>query len=283
MSQTARTRVAAALLGLLIGFMGWLDAITGPDFGFSLLYLVPVVFGGWRYGRVVGSLLALEGAALWFFIEAASGSHPVLATVWNAFTRLVIYLSMGIGAAVIRKDREQLSALLERAETLARTDGLTGLQNSRSFRENVARDLERARRKRVPITVVCIDIDNFKWVNDHCGHRDGDALLAEIATLLREQLREGDHAARLEGDEFGVLLWAADTGVAGVVASNIVDSVRRLGDRFPGSGLGASAGYASLVSSSDTVEDLLHAADQAMYEVKITGKGAAWASIPPGA
>jgi diguanylate cyclase (GGDEF)-like protein len=281
MTSTARLSIAIVILGGITGLMGWLDVVTGSDFGFSLLYLVPVVFGGWRCGRVVAVLLALEAASLWFLVEATSGSHPVLATVWNGFTRLIIYVSMGVGAAIIRNDRKRLSVLLENAEALARTDGLTGLPNGRAFREQLARDLARAHRYRVPLTVVYVDIDNFKWVNDHCGHQEGDALLAEIATILRGLLRKGDHAARLGGDEFGVLLWAADTGMAGVIVSHIVESVRRLADRFPGSGLGASAGYASQGSTTDTVEELLHAADQAMYEVKTTCKGTARASLPP--
>jgi diguanylate cyclase (GGDEF)-like protein len=188
---------------------------------------------------------------------------------------------MGVGAAIIHDDRERVSVLLARAEALARTDGLTGLPNGQACREQVARDLARARRHGVPITIIFVDIDNVRWVNDHRGHQEGDALLAAFATILRGLLREGDHAARLGGDEFGVLLWAADTGMAGVIASRIVESVRRLADSFPGSGLGASAGYASSGSKTDTVEALLHAADQAMYEVKTTGKGAARPSLPP--
>jgi len=131
------------------------------------------------------------------------------------------------------------------------------------------------------LSVIYLDIDNFKWINDNHGHQTGDGVLTEIAATIRSVLRDGDHAARLGGDEFGVLLWNTSSTASGLIAARIVDAVRELGQRFPGSELGASAGYATPTNGTETVEDLLHAADTAMYQVKITGKNSARRSVPP--
>jgi diguanylate cyclase (GGDEF)-like protein len=279
--RLVQVSLVATALSAAIGLVGWLDAATGTDFGFSLVYLLPVLLGAWLHGRMLAVLLAVEAAALWWLVESQTAAHSPLAHAWNGITRLSIFLMMGVGLAVLREDRERFQVLLAREAMFARTDPLTGLENSRAFRENAARDLARARRDRVPVTLVYVDIDNFKWVNDQHGHKEGDAVLAEIAGMMRALLREGDHAARLGGDEFGLLLWDADADAGEKVAARIIDAVRALGRGYPGSALGASAGFATLGDSMATVDDLLQAADDAMYQVKRSGKGAARRSLAP--
>jgi diguanylate cyclase (GGDEF)-like protein len=277
----SRVFVAAPALGLVTALLGWFDVVTGPEYGFSLVYIAPIVTGGWYYGRRIGAVLAVEAAFCWILADLSTTHHSLPANVWNGFTRLAIYLGVGIGAAAMAADRERLRVLLQHELEHARTDALTGLENGRAFRDNAARDLARARRDQVHVTLVYLDIDNFKWVNDRHGHHTGDAVLAQIAQLLRATLREGDRAARLGGDEFALLLWGADAQAAGRVAARVIDGVKELGLTFPGSRLGASAGLASAEPGREAVGDLLQAADHAMYQVKRSGKGLALVSIPP--
>lgn len=260
--------------------IGWLDFISGSEFGLSLLYLIPIAVAGWTHGRLVGAATALHAAGWWLWADLRWQSTPAhFATAWNAFTRLIIFSTMGIGSAMIHADRRRLSELLAREQSLARTDALTGLPNGRAFREHATQDLARACRDGSPVTLVYLDIDNFKHVNDRYGHARGDAFLAEIAQLIRSCLRAGDHAARLGGDEFGVLLWGADVPVGRMVAERLVAAIRTLGSAFPGARVGASAGLATAPPTGATCEQLMHDADQAMYEVKQGSKGSVKTSV----
>jgi diguanylate cyclase (GGDEF)-like protein len=266
------TSVALALIGVA-------DRAADSDFGFSLFYLVPVSVAGWAWGRGAGMICAVQAAAWWLSAEIAGSA--VLPSLWNGFTRAAIYSAFGIGAGVMRADRERFRVLLERERMLSRTDPLTGLENSRAFREGLEADLARAARSGDVLSVVYLDLDNFKRINDTLGHAVGDSVLVEIAGLLRGALRKGDRAARIGGDEFALVLWKARSGEALEVAERAVRAVKKLGDRYPDTGLGASAGVASTEGAEATVDALLYAADQAMYAVKVAGKGQVRSSLPP--
>ena len=91
-------------------------------------------------------------------------------------------------------------------EQLARSDGLTGLANYRAFEETIAREVTRARRYGLPLSLIMMDVDHLKQVNDRLGHQAGDLLLREVARRLAGAVRETDIAARQGGDEFSVIL-----------------------------------------------------------------------------
>jgi diguanylate cyclase (GGDEF)-like protein len=154
----------------------------------------------------------------------------------------------------------------------AMVDGLTGLANRTHFHEQVAAALA------VPsppgtVSLLLIDLDGFKAVNDTMGHAAGDALLAGVADKLREVVRAGDLAARLGGDEFAVLLRDRAAHEVEQTAQRILDVLRipvPIGG-FPVA-VGASIGVAA-AGPGDDVESLLHAADTAMYAAKKDGKG----------
>lgn len=99
-----------------------------------------------------------------------------------------------------------LKLALHREKKIARTDSLTGVSNARYFYEFAEKEIERARRYDHALTIVYIDLDNFKYINDHLGHLTGDRLLKVIADTIRGKIRSIDMVARLGGDEFAVLL-----------------------------------------------------------------------------
>lgn len=160
-------------------------------------------------------------------------------------------------------DRKRLEAdrerLLMRVQELARTDPLTGLANRRVWNERVDEELRRANRTRDPVTIVMLDLDDFKSLNDTRGHAAGDGLLRDIATRWQAQLRDIDLLARVGGDEFRLLLPSCAAGEEQPV-------LQRLHAEMP-EGHTVSAG----VACWDGVEDaarLLERADHALYQHK---------------
>lgn len=143
--------------------------------------------------------------------------HRLAAEARREHNRALRYAS-NLEAQVAERTRE--------LEHLSRTDALTGLGNRRAFRDELAREISRARRQRRPLAALYIDVDDFKRLNDREGHGRGDAALAAVAAALTTTLREFDVAARLGGDEFCVLLPDSDLPQAVVVAERLRERVR---------------------------------------------------------
>jgi len=159
---------------------------------------------------------------------------------------------------------------------LIHTDAVTGLFNRRYLLRQISAQVNTARRHGLPLTLLLIDLDNFKEVNDTRGHAAGDAALRAVARLLEERLRESDVAGRWGGDEFLVLLPGAQAADGERVAQELVEAVRAL-ESFPE--LTLSIGSATW--EDDDPAGLVARADQAMYEVKRNGRDAVAQARPP--
>jgi diguanylate cyclase (GGDEF)-like protein len=164
---------------------------------------------------------------------------------------------------------------LRRSEALSVTDDLTQLYNSRYLNQVLRREAKRASRSGRPLSLLFMDLDGFKGVNDTHGHQAGSRALVEAAAVIRRCARETDVVARFGGDEFAIIL--PDTGSEGAAA--VGDRVReRLGAHpfLAGYGLSlhltASVGVATLPDVAASAEELVRAADMAMYQVKDSGK-----------
>lgn len=160
---------------------------------------------------------------------------------------------------------------------MAHHDLLTGLPNRalnlKLFSELLAVPQPRARSPRSKLTVFCIDLDGFKGVNDGFGHATGDAVLVAVANRLRASVRDADFVCRLGGDEFVVLLSDIADNEAADVARRIIATVSEPFEFAPGARVGASIGLASAPRDGDSADELLSAADRAMYDAKRRGKG----------
>ncbi len=166
------------------------------------------------------------------------------------------------------------AAYYEEIYRLVTTDGLTGLSNRRAFSEALAREFGRSVRYRRPLSVVILDIDHFKSLNDTHGHLAGDAGLRQLGQILRGNLRREDFVGRLGGEEFAVLLPEIDLAGARLVA----DKLRRLtAERaFTYDGVSmrftVSAGVATREESDRDPEELVRRADQLLYSAKRGGR-----------
>lgn len=166
---------------------------------------------------------------------------------------------------------------------LAHYDQLTGLPNRTLLLDRLAQAISVSSRAARPITVLFIDLDGFKPVNDTYGHATGDRLLKEVAVRLAACLREGDTAARLGGDEFVIVLPDSDLERAITVAHRILGTVRipyELGKKTISS-ISASIGMAEYPNHADELDALLTAADNAMYVAKKNGKDQFAVFSPP--
>lgn len=151
-------------------------------------------------------------------------------------------------------------------------DPLTGLPNRTLFLERTERAIARSKRRKTPVSVMYLDLDSFKSVNDSFGHQAGDQILIAFAERLKGALRTEDTAARLGGDEFGVLL-EEDVGGATQTVQRLIRALEGIYAVTAGElPIGVSIGVATL-EGAEELDELLHQADVAMYAAKATGKG----------
>lgn len=181
-----------------------------------------------------------------------------------------IVFSQIIGLLVVMLTRERLELQLR---AIALTDPLTGLNNRRAIFERGHALLSHGSRHRRPVSVVALDLDHFKTINDRFGHPTGDAVLAAFADAIRQTLRAGDESGRIGGEEFLCVLPDTDADQAFAAAHRLVTHFTRLAADVPGcrTRCTASAGIATSSLDTDTFETLVSAADVALYEAKRSG------------
>lgn len=158
--------------------------------------------------------------------------------------------------------------LLEQVQRLADTDGLTQIANRRTFETSLAREVARAVLSGEQLSLVMLDIDHFKRLNDERGHQAGDEVLRDVATALSVECRDVDTAARYGGEEFAVVLPGCDADTAAVIAERL----RRAVGSVSAGQVTASAGVASFPSHADGADVLVRAADDALYASKRDGR-----------
>jgi len=168
----------------------------------------------------------------------------------------------------------EAAVMLRDAKHQATHDVLTGLPNRAVFNDLVGRQIAVSERAGTHFSVLYIDLDGFKPVNDIHGHAAGDKILCEVANRLRGELRESDMAARFGGDEFAVILVGTPSSQAKRVADKLVTALSAA-YAFEGKAIciSASIGLAGYPEAGSTDYELLRKADQAMYQAKDAGKG----------
>jgi diguanylate cyclase (GGDEF)-like protein len=163
------------------------------------------------------------------------------------------------------------ASLFAQIQQQALTDALTGCHNRRSFEMQLDRELQAARRQHLPLSLLMLDLDRFKQLNDSAGHDTGDAALRQLANCFREELRGIDSAARFGGDEFALILPSAYSEGAMIVAERVRARIEQI--EVPGFGrLTASIGIATFPAHAYSRAELVTAADAALYSAKRAGR-----------
>lgn len=232
-----------------------------------------------RSGRdvVLGTILVSAGVSLVsmaLFGGIALLREGSVETFWLAVAALLpVVMATPVVAYLLELVRRLAHAKGE-MEELARRDGLTGLLNRRAFFEAAQASLERARDQTGPLTLLVLDADHFKLINDGHGHAAGDKALKLIAATLLAATRQYDLVGRIGGEEFAVLLRGAAPDEASLVAERIVSAVRFADFRCAGRPvpLSVSVGIASLEPGLD-LDGLFARADAALYAAKRAGRG----------
>ena len=251
------------LFAILIGVIRYL---TGPEFALSLFYLFPIILGTWYVGQWAGVLLSLVSAFSWLMADLVmphAYSSAVIPFLNETF-RLVVFL-------IITFILSKLKNAINTHKALARIDSLTLVHNRRAFLDLADLDLIKARRSKKPLSVLYIDIDNFKQINDRFGHRIGDTLLCSVAKTIKANIRATDIVARLGGDEFGILLAETGSGAVALVARKLKEKLLGLMQDYDWP-VTFSIGVVTFENPPDSVDQLIDAADAQMYFAKSQGK-----------
>jgi diguanylate cyclase (GGDEF)-like protein len=235
-----------------------------------------------RYARLLGAtivggaLLAIAGVNAW--IGAAIGAPDGSTSMTPALVGMsVVFLVAALGQQLmafedmtyeLRQTNRRLETAQNELRQLVITDALTGTRNRRFFDEVIGRELQRHRRYRTPLSIVFIDVDRFKAINDTLGHETGDRVLRDVAVFLLRNIREADYVFRWGGDEFLVLISCTEQ-----------EALRRAADlqeafsRSPHltnlpSGVGLSIGCVEVPPDTDDILPLIQSADERMYADK---------------
>jgi diguanylate cyclase (GGDEF)-like protein/PAS domain S-box-containing protein len=275
------------------------DAVLSTNAAGEILYINPAAeaLTGWPLTEAVGQAwrqvfnlrdlddkgLALEPLAQ-AMAAARTQRYPQLSLQTRQGVRLLVEAAASPtqdadgavqGAVLVFRDVTEQRRLGQEIAFQASHDELTGLGNRRAFEQALALAFADARQHRSSHVVCYLDLDEFKVVNDTCGHSAGDELLRQVAQLFASVLGLADHLCRIGGDEFGMVLGGHSVGTAMVVAERLQRALAdyRFAWREQRFGVGVSIGMVALDAHSESVGALLQAADSACYVAKDAGRG----------
>lgn len=253
--------------GLLANLSGELSQLERRDWELWLIISMTGVLVTAALVAIVFPASFLQGQSFHFQITA---SRPLVAGLIVLLAILNTYLLSK--RFEVRRLRERLiSSTVQQhlVEQQSFTDPLTEIYNRRSLTDLAQRFMNRARRRKEPLTVLMIDVDRFKEINTGCGHLTGDLVLWEIAALLKMSVRGSDVIVRYGGDEFLILLADSDEAGAKVVTARIKAKLAEWNSSstLKGISLSLSIGIRQW-QDGETLDELLNSADQRMYEHK---------------
>lgn len=261
----ARAVIFAVIMTVVL-LVVFVDYITGTQLRVFPLYFIPIAAGSYLLSTRVGIAISVISGAGWLTSNWLAGEDKPGTLIWvlNTITMTVSFLTVNFLISALK-----LSILRER--NASREDLLTGLANSRAFHEAAELLLQGARRSGRPLTLAYMDLDNFKSVNDTCGHAEGDQVLRVVGTVLKHSFRKSDLVARVGGDEFVVYLPDAGEDSARVALdharANLLQAMAE--HKWP---VTVSVGAVTFSAPAVTLKEAMHCADELMYAVKALGK-----------
>ncbi|HET6486222.1 MAG TPA: GGDEF domain-containing protein [Spirochaetia bacterium] len=252
---------------LLLAAAAVVDWATGAELSVQFFYLLSIGLMAWFDSFPAAAVLAVISTGVVLFLnlhdlEPVSRGSPL--PYWNALIAAATFLTFALVTSALSRAQRRL-------KELARLDPLTGIANRRSFMEKATAELVRSRRSGRPFSLMYVDVDNFKRVNDTLGHSAGDTLLRTVSSELCIATRETDVVARLGGDEFAVLLPetepAGGKDAAEKIRGRLLASATRGG--WP---VTFSVGLVCCDRAPRSLAALVDTADRLMYSIKNSGK-----------
>jgi diguanylate cyclase (GGDEF)-like protein len=219
------------------------------------------------YGAL-GALLSIGAPLGWWALTRVVAERPGLLWGYMTFATLAVFTGFGAGLGVVADRLLRANAQLGH---LATHDGLTSLRNARSFRFMLEQACEAARLQGKPLSLLVLDLDHFKRVNDSRGHAVGDQVLAAVGAALAQRSRAADLAFRIGGEEFAVVCEGTPAPVALEVAERLRLAIAAATLDQTGEKVSVSIGVAGL-GTPPTADVLFRAADAALYQAKSRGR-----------
>lgn len=281
------------LLGAMQGGIMFVDEnarVIYANAAFARLWSMPEIAGGSHLAQIVPDLVRqiepADAAHVESMLQSAAGQDAGSRELRTLDGRTIIQRMQPVaqgthgGGSVWFHDDVTLDRRTQQRAQQALHDPLTSLINRRGFYEVLRMSIAHGASAGEPVSLLYIDLDDFKNANDLGGHRTGDEILVTVARTLGGQMRKGELVARLGGDEFAVLCPGMDASNAAAIAARLVEAISML--RFPASEhtlqVGCSIGVATFPTDARTEDDLVACADTAMYDAKRGGKNG-WASF----
>jgi diguanylate cyclase (GGDEF)-like protein len=265
---------ALAMYCAIYGLQLAIGVALGPESPLQMPGLLIVMFFGViALPRAGDSLVNLALAAI--SVPLVLPSHPASADVVYELAHFAtVVLLVWAACALLERMSAQSFAYRRRLQREASTDALTGLHNRREFETGMVREMARARRLQVPLSLAVIDIDFFKRINDQHGHDVGDRVLREVAATLQSRIRSSDLLARIGGEEFALVMLGTEPPGAWVVLERLRVAVAAL--RVPAAtgavGCTISIGFTDCLEDDADWATLYKRADQALYRAKESGR-----------
>lgn len=253
------------ILGIILA--GFIDSLDGKGMRLLVFYLFPLLLAGWYLGQREVIFCSFFATIVWAYSLYARGGYYLHWSLW-IINFLIQGLSLLMVPILIAKLRD---SLLKREEILSHHDSLTGLINKRAFIELTTFGLALCKRRHSPVSLVYIDLNNFKKVNDDFGYYRGDLLLKHCAKLILSSVRATDIVARLGDDEFAIFLTDTDDKGAATLLDRLQINLK-VDAAFQLLQVTASIGLLSMAETNDSINGLIAKANQLMYEAKKQGK-----------
>jgi diguanylate cyclase (GGDEF)-like protein len=252
---------------LAMGAIFVVDLADGSQIWSQVLYLFPLCAIALSCPRFAWVLFAVLLALVFQVVTFVTYEISSAAVVANS----IIALAAGtLSVAAVRVARWRFANIA----TAATTDVLTGLYNRRGFESVAEREIARQKRYGGVFSLVVLDLDRFKSLNDSKGHEAGDRALCLLGSILRDTLRDADSIARLGGDEFAIVMPNANETDCGALCQQLSATIRSQMDAA-GFATTASIGYTTCETPPNSVAAALHEADEAMYAAKAMSSGLA--------
>lgn len=250
----------------MVALISWMDFLTKFDGYLTFYYLIPVAYGAWLLGKKGGLVFSILDLLAWGIANAVSDYLYI-----RPFTHYFVMVDRGMVFVAFTFLFNGLHQALEHEKSVARIDPLTGAYNRRALYDAISQEFLRFRRYHRPMSLLYLDVDNFKTINDTLGHMAGDDLLNRSVRVILKNIRSTDVLGRLGGDEFALLLPETDASSAQCIAARLRSCLlaEMETQTFP---VTCSIGVITCLDLPHDADELIRFADLLMYDVKLSTK-----------